>query len=60
VVALEEPEARAAGTLCGRARKEDVVDASVVVCARMRGHAVITGDPDDVAALDPSLRIVAL
>jgi predicted nucleic acid-binding protein len=60
VVALEEPEARAAGTLCGRAGTEDVIDASLVVCARMGGHSVITGDPDDVAALDLSLRIVAL
>ena len=38
-VALEEPEARAAGALCGRAGTSDVVDASVVICARARGHA---------------------
>lgn len=60
VVALDEPDARAAGTLCGRVGTADVIDASVVVCARMRGHAVITGDPDDLAALDPSLRLVIL
>jgi hypothetical protein len=58
VVALGEPEARAAGALCGRAGTADVVDASVVVCARVRGHAVITGDPVDLLALDPALRIV--
>jgi hypothetical protein len=37
-----------------------VIDASIVVCARARNHAVVTGDPDDLAALDPALRVVAL
>ncbi len=57
-VVLDEPEARAAGALCGRAGTADVVDASVVICAR--GHSVVTGDPDDLAALDPALRLVTL
>ncbi len=60
VVVLDEPEARAAGALCGSAGTADVVDASVVICARARGHAVVTGDPDDLAALDPTLRLVTL
>ena len=59
-VVLDEPEARAAGALCGRAGTADVVDASVVICARVRGHSVVTGDPDDLAALDPALRLVTL
>jgi hypothetical protein len=59
-VALDEPEARAAGVLCGRAGAEDVVDASVVICARARDHAVVTADPGDLAALDSELRLVAL
>jgi len=59
-VALDEPEAKAAGALCGRAGTSDVVDASIVICARARGHAVLTGDPDDLAALDPALRLVEL
>lgn len=60
VVVLDELEARAAGVLCGRAGTADVVDASVVLCARARGHAVVTGDPDNLAALDPTLRLVTL
>jgi predicted nucleic acid-binding protein len=60
VVPLDEPEARAAGALCGHVGTTDVVDASVVICARDRDHAVISSDPDDLAALDPTLRIVAL
>jgi predicted nucleic acid-binding protein len=60
VVSLDEPVARAAGVLCGRAGTADVVDASVVICARDRGHAVISSDPGDLTALDPTLPIVAL
>jgi predicted nucleic acid-binding protein len=60
VVPLDDLHARAAGVLCGRAGTADVIDASVVICARARDHAVLTGDPDDLAALDPTLRIVAL
>ena len=60
VVPLNAAEARAAGALCGHAGTTDVVDASVVVCARSRGHAVITGDTGDLAALDPTLRLIDL
>lgn len=60
VVPLDEPQARAAGALCAYASTTDVVDASVVICARERDHAVVSSDPDDLAALDPTLRIVAL
>lgn len=61
-VPLDEPEAKAASALCGRTGTSDIVDASIVICARARarGHAVLTGDPDDLAALDPALRIVLL
>ncbi len=57
-VALDEPEARAAGVLCGLRNSADVVDASVVICARERNHTVVTGDENDLRALDPRLRIV--
>lgn len=49
VVPLAEPEARAAGALCGHAGTADIIDASVVICARDRHHAVISSDPDDLA-----------
>jgi predicted nucleic acid-binding protein len=59
-VPLDEAEARATGALCGRAGTADIVDASVVICARSRNHAVMTGDAPDLAALDPSLRLIEL
>lgn len=58
VVALDEPAARAAGVLCGRAATNDVVDASVVLCARQRQHDVVTSDPGDLRVLDPTLRFL--
>lgn len=60
VVPLDEPEARAAGALCGHAGTADVIDASVVICARDRDHVVVTSDPRDLATLDPTLQIVEL
>ena len=35
----------------------DVIDASVVLCARERGCVVMTSDPDDILRLDPDLEI---
>ncbi|HEV1996856.1 MAG TPA: PIN domain-containing protein [Candidatus Dormibacteraeota bacterium] len=58
---LTEVVARAAGVLCGRAGTSDVVDASVVLCARSQGDSlVVTSDADDLGLLDPQLRIVAV
>jgi hypothetical protein len=60
VVPLDDAGARAAGVLCGRSGVNDVVDASVVVCARLADDPVITSDPDDLRRLDPGLRIFSL
>jgi len=60
VVPLDETEARAAGALCGHTKSACVIDASVVICAHSRGHAVLSSDPDALAALDPTLRIIAV
>ena len=58
VVSLDEPAARAAGVPCGRSDTDDVIDASVVVCARVHGHAVVTSDVRDLGRLDPTLRLI--
>jgi hypothetical protein len=54
---LDDARARAAGQLCGVTRTSDVIDASVVLCARARDHGVLTSDPDDLTRLDGTLRI---
>jgi len=60
IVALDDERARAAGQLCGVAGTRDVIDASVVLCARERGHGVLTSDVEDLERLDPSLRYVRI
>ncbi len=57
---LDEAGARAAGVLCGRAGVADVVDASVVVSARLHAAPVITTDPEDLRRLDPGIDLQAL
>lgn len=55
VVALDDRVARAVGLLCGRSGHADVVDVSVVLCARQRNLHVITSDPADLRAVDDAL-----
>lgn len=58
VIDLDEDAAKASGELCGRAGTSDVIDASVVVCAReRRGSTVLTSDPGDLRHLDPTLDV---
>lgn len=58
VLALDEPNAKAAGILCGQRGTRDPIDASVVLNARRRDQAVITSDPADLRHLDPHVRII--
>jgi hypothetical protein len=60
VVALDDPTARAVGSLAARSGHHDVVDASGVLCAAERGHIVLTSDPNDLAAVNPRLALITL
>jgi hypothetical protein len=60
VVPLDAASARLAGHLCALTATSDVVDASVVVVARQRGHRVVTSDPGDLRRLDPQLELVVV
>ena len=60
VVPLDDRGAREAGQLCGAKGTSDVIDASVVRCARTRGHGVVTSDRDDLSRLDANLRVVVI
>jgi hypothetical protein len=55
IVPLDDAAARAVGQLCGATRTKDVVDASVVLCAQMRGDVVLTSDPEDLLRIDAGL-----
>lgn len=60
VVGLDEDTARAVGILLGLRGTNDVVDASVVVCARRYSQPVVTGDPEDLRRLDASVKLHAI
>jgi hypothetical protein len=55
---LDDKRARDAGQLCGIRGTVDVIDASVVLCARARGHRIATSDPDDLRRLDPGAPLI--
>ena len=57
VVPLDRSAGLAIGRLCAETGARDVVDVSVVVCARQRGQSVVTSDPDDLSRIDPTLRL---
>jgi len=60
VVPLDSEEALLIGAHCARTGATDVVDVSVAVCARRRGHAVVTSDPDDLLRIDPDLDLIVI
>lgn len=57
---LDAFRAKRAGQLCGVTGTTDVVDASVVLCARARKHRVVTSDPEDLRRLDPKLDLIEI
>ena len=57
---LDDFRARAAGQLCGVTATKDIVDASVVLCARRRKQPIITSDPEDLRRLDPDVDLIVV
>ena len=57
VMAFDQAQAKIAGVLCGITKTTDVVDASIIVCARARPSTIITSDPKDLKKLDPNARL---
>jgi predicted nucleic acid-binding protein len=60
VEGLDDQAAREAGQLCGVSRTADVIDASVVLCARRRRHRVVTSDAADIRRLDDGLALIVV
>lgn len=50
--------ARVVGAMCAESGHDDIVDVHVAMCARERGHAVLTSDPEDLARVDPALPLI--
>lgn len=54
---LDGETAKAIGLLCERSGTSDVVDASVVLSARLHTAIVVTSDAEDLRRIDPALEI---
>ena len=54
---LDDARARAAGQLCGATGTRDVIDASVVLGAKVRGDRIFTSDVEDLRRLAPDLML---
>jgi predicted nucleic acid-binding protein len=57
VVPLTEIRAKVAGALLAAAGTNDLIDASVVACAREFDGVVLTGDGDDMRRIDAGVRL---
>jgi predicted nucleic acid-binding protein len=60
LVALDGVDATSIGILLATSRTTDISDAHVVICARRSGQPIVTSDPDDLARLDPTARLIVL
>jgi hypothetical protein len=60
VPSFDETAAHAAGSLLGRTRTEDVVDASVVTLSIRHGADIVSGDVEDLSRLLSSARAKAM
>lgn len=60
ILSLDPALARAVGELCAATGTADIVDASVVITAKLHEDTIVTSDPDDLRRLDEKARIEAL
>jgi hypothetical protein len=60
VLALDLPLASACGELCALTGSADVIDASVVLIARLHGEPVLTSDIADLRKLNPEPRLARI
>jgi len=60
VANLDRVDATNVGRLLAASRTSDIADAHVVICARRSAQPVLTSDPADLSALDPTIRLIAL
>ncbi len=55
---LSPETAKLVGAMIGATGHVDVTDVHVALDARQNGHVVMTSDPDDIRAVDPSLVVI--
>jgi len=60
VVALDRADATDVGRLLATSGTTDIADAHVVLCARRSGTTIVTSDPHDLHALDPTATLITI
>ena len=60
VVPLDKVDATNVGRLLAASGTSDIADAHVVVCGRRARQTIVTSDPDDLRALDPSIDLITV
>ncbi len=60
VANLDRVDATSVGQLLAASGTSDIADAHVVICARRSTQPVVTSDPGDLSALDPTIRLITL
>lgn len=60
VADLDRVDATSIGRLLAASGTSDVVDAHVVISAKRARQRVVTSDPEDLRALDPSIELVVV
>jgi predicted nucleic acid-binding protein len=60
IAVMDLDVARSVGLMCAATGHHDVIDVHVALCARERGHAVVTSDVNDISRVDPSLVIISV
>lgn len=60
VIDLGRVDATNVGRLLAASGTSDIADAHVVICARRSDQPVLTTDPADLRALDPTIRLIPL
>jgi hypothetical protein len=60
VVGLDRVDATSTGRLLAASGTSDIADAHVVICARRASQPVVTSDPGDLRALDPTISLIAI
>lgn len=60
VVPLDRVDATSVGRLLAASGTSDVVDAHVAICASRAHQRILTSDPDDLRALDPTATILVI
>ena len=60
IAVMDLDVARSVGLLCAATGHHDVIDLHLVLCARERGHAVVTSDVNDISRVDPSLVLFSV